>query len=116
MPWDRSRYPADWEAIVARVGERAGGRCECQGECGRCRPGVRCEARNKQPHPVTASLVVLTTAHLDHDPSSADESRLRHLCQRCHLTLDAPLHAQHARATRRRRREEGGQGRLPGVE
>lgn len=111
MPWDRSRYPADWEAIVARVRARSGDQCECQGECGR-RHGGRCAARQGEPTR-SGGPVVLTTAHLDHDPAGADEARLRHLCQRCHLTLDAGLHAQHARETRRRRREEAGQMRLP---
>lgn len=30
MPWDRRKYPPNWEAIVARVAERSGGRCECR--------------------------------------------------------------------------------------
>lgn len=113
MPWDRSKYPADWEVIVARIAARAGGRCECLGECGRCKPGVRCEARNKAPSPLTGRPVTLTTAHLDHDTTHNDEGNLRHFCNGCHLRLDASLHAQHARETRRRRREEGGQMRLP---
>ena len=34
-PENRRRYPKDWKAISARVRfERAGGRCECSGECG----------------------------------------------------------------------------------
>lgn len=113
MPVDWSRYPPDWKAIVARIRERSGGRCECSGECGRsdCQ-GQRCAAVNGQPHPISGSRVVLTTAHLDHDPSSSDETRLRHLCQRCHLHLDRGLHAQHARQTRERRQEEAGQMRL----
>jgi hypothetical protein len=41
---------------------------------------------------------------------------LRHMCQRCHLAYDAKLHATHARETRVRSREEGGQQRIPGVE
>ena len=63
---------------------------------------------------VTGSKVVLTTAHLDHDTTRNDLSNLRHLCQRCHLTLDAGHHAQNARRTRIRRREEAGQMRLDG--
>lgn len=113
MPWDRSRYPAEWEAIVARIAARAGGRCECCGECGRCKPGVRCEARNKAPHPATGSRVVLTTAHLDHDTTRNSDDNLKAMCQRCHLATDLRHHLQNARATRRRRREEGGQMRLP---
>lgn len=32
--------------------------------------------------------IVLTIAHLDHDPRCDDPERLRALCQRCHLTYD----------------------------
>lgn len=112
MPWDRRRYPADWKAIVARVAERSRGQCECQGECGR--HTAPCAAVHGEPHPLTGSRVVLTTAHLDHDTTNNDMSNLRHFCQRCHLAYDAWLHAAHARQTRVRRREEGGQQRLPG--
>ena len=51
--------------------------------------------------PVTGSSVVLTTAHLDHDPANVDRSNLRAMCQRCHLTYDANHHAKNAAATRR---------------
>jgi len=115
MPVDWTKYPADWRAIVARVRERSGDRCECRGECG----GLECQrapclAANKAPHPVTGSRVVLTTAHLDHDTEHNDLENLRHLCQRCHLTLDARQHAQNARKTRIAKREAAGQTRLPG--
>ena len=34
-PENRDRYPSDWPAISLRIKERAGWRCECEGECGR---------------------------------------------------------------------------------
>jgi len=42
---DRGRYPADWPqiSVAIRFG-RAGGQCECAGECGTGHAG-RCEAR-----------------------------------------------------------------------
>ena len=43
--------------------------------------------------------VVLTIAHLDHDPRGSDLDRLRALCQRCHLTYD---NQPEQRAMRRR--------------
>ncbi len=55
--------------------------------------------------------VVLTVAHLDHDPETNehDPERLAHLCQRCHLLYDGPHH----RATARLRRDRAtGQLRL----
>mgnify|MGYP000219769528 CR=1 FL=1 len=114
MPVDWSKYPKDWRAIVDQIRERSGDRCECRGECGapECKKAP-CLAAHKAPHPVTSSRVILTTAHLDHDTRNNDPENLRHLCQRCHLTLDAAQHAQNARRTRIARREAAGQTRLP---
>lgn len=112
MPVDWSKYPDNWRDLVAQVRARSGDRCECRGECGTSSCGARCAAVNYQPHPETGSRVVLTTAHLDHDTTHNDLSNLRHLCQRCHLRMDAALHARNAMATRRRRLEEAGQGSL----
>ena len=47
-----------------------------------------------------ATVIVLTVAHLDHNVSNNDDSNLVALCQRCHLTYDAKLHAINARKTR----------------
>lgn len=96
------RYPANWRQIVAEIRERSGNRCEGA-------PGIYpdCRAENGQPHPVTGSRVVLTTAHLDHQPENVDPENLRHLCQRCHLTYDAAHHAENAAATRRARKAVG---------
>jgi 5-methylcytosine-specific restriction endonuclease McrA len=96
MPLQRSRYPPNWEAISRRIRlERAQGRCE------------QCGAENGQPHPITGSRVVLTVAHLDHNPESADEARMRALCQRCHLAYDRPRHILAARATHWRKKHAG---------
>lgn len=97
---DRRRYPRDWPEISRAIRfDRAGGQCECTGECGAGHEG-RCEARHGQPHPVTGSLVVLTTAHLDHTPENCDPGNLRAFCQRCHLRYDADLHRANAAWTR----------------
>jgi hypothetical protein len=99
-PENRARYPADWRQISARIRfVRAGGRCECEGECGKGHVG-RCAAANGQPHPVTRSRVVLTVAHLDHTPEHCDDANLRAMCQRCHLSYDAGHHAQTSARTR----------------
>lgn len=95
-PENLARYPANWRAVVAEVRQRSGDRCEGS-------PGFYpdCRAKNGEPHPVTGSIVVLTTAHLDHTPENCALENLRHLCQRCHLTYDARHHAQTAYMTRR---------------
>lgn len=92
-PENRDRYPDDWDEISMSVrSERAGWLCECRGECGRHKGW--CGAQQGAPHPVTRSKVVLTVAHLDHDPENCDLANLRAMCQRCHLSYDAEHHAQ----------------------
>lgn len=104
-PENRARYPADWRDISDRIRfERAGGRCECDGRCGHdhcaenALEGVsdvgRCAARHSHAHPITDSTVVLTVAHLDHDPENCPDDNLMAMCQRCHLAYDAEHHAQ----------------------
>ncbi|SAK53168.1 hypothetical protein AWB78_01299 [Caballeronia calidae] len=100
-PENRTRYPANWKAIVAAVRERSGNCCEGSPKWPDCR------AENGQPHPETGSKVVLTTAHLDHVPENCDLSNLRCWCQRCHLGYDAEHHARTARETRRARKAIG---------
>jgi len=103
-PENRARYPKDWKAISHRIRfERAEGQCECVGECGILHPGGRCDARHGEPHPVTSSKVVLTTAHRDHIPENCGDDNLFGACQRCHLRYDAAHHAMNARATRHRK-------------
>ena len=99
MPMNRSLYPDNWEEISNRIRfERAGGVCEW------------CGVEHGEFHPdYPDKLVVLTTAHLDHDPKNCDESNLVALCQWCHLRYDAPEHRKHAAETRRRKLIEAGQ-------
>jgi 5-methylcytosine-specific restriction endonuclease McrA len=98
---DTSIYPREWRQIRRRILERAGNRCEGSPRYPDCR------AWDHQEHPVTGSLVVLTVAHLDHDPGHNDDKNLRAMCQRCHLTYDARFHALNARKTRRLRKAMG---------
>lgn len=95
---ERAKYPRDWKAISARVRERAGNRCEGSPAYPECR------AANREPHPVTGSIVVLTVGHLDHEPANCDDDNLRAWCQRCHLTYDAKHHAANAAITRSRKK------------
>jgi hypothetical protein len=112
---DRGRYPADWRQISAMIRfGRAAGWCECAGECGIGHAG-RCEARHGQAHPVTGSMVILTTAHLDRVPEHSDEANLRAMCQRCHLAYDGAQHAASSARTRQARAAVGMEP-LPGME
>ena len=80
-PSMKERYPKNWPAISKRIRfERAGNRCEW------------CDAENYKLHPQTGSRVVLTVAHLDHDPGNNDESNRRH-CARPAITATTRLSA-----------------------
>lgn len=109
MPIDYSKYPANWKTeIRPRILEREGGRCKwCHARNGAELPRPCCKeplftdaddrcwtCRKRRPR------VVLTIAHLDHDTTNNADENLAALCQRCHLTYDAKLHAANARRTR----------------
>lgn len=110
-------YGPDWKEFSHRIRfVRAGGRCECMGECDSesCnleRQGGRCRRRHGDPiwGVPTDAVTILTTAHLCHDPSCRDEMHVRAMCQRCHLSYDRHLHARNAAWTRD---AKAGQGRL----
>lgn len=93
---EKHKYPPrrEWLRIRQAILARAGNRCEGTSQFPECR------AVNRAAHPDTGSMVVLTIAHMDHDPTNNDPMNLRALCQRCHLTYDAKLHAKNARETR----------------
>jgi hypothetical protein len=96
---NKKLYPSCWPEIRINVGERSTNRCEGSPKYPNCR------AKNGERHPITGSVVVLTVAHLDHNPTNNDgfeirmkilplkNSNLRHWCQRCHNTYDAPFRA-----------------------
>lgn len=100
-PENRARYPGNWRHIVERIRERAAYCCESV-------PGVpACGAVHGQPHPLTGATVVLTIAHLDHQPENCAEENLRALCQRCHNRYDQRHRQRHAAQTRRAQKRNG---------
>lgn len=132
---DRSRYPADWEAISQAIRTRAGNCCEW---CGAPNGAVGFrgvhgyfhivftpEGKQVNTEPVAVSRltrIVLTVAHLGaplpgdppwrgnpHDKADCRLVNLAALCQRCHLGYDRDDHARHAAATRRRKIRQAGQ-------
>lgn len=103
-PENRKLYAPDWKQISLRIRERGGNRCEGSPKYPDCR------AENGQPHPVTGSRVVLTTAHLDHDPRNNLPGNLKSLCQKCHNSHDA---AHRAAGVKERRWKARGQTGLP---
>jgi hypothetical protein len=77
-------YPPTWRQTARQCKEQAGWRCE---QCGVAHGTLRYSKAGK------LYIVYLAAAHLDHDPSNPT-ARLRALCQRCHMQLDATQHAQ----------------------
>lgn len=114
MPIDYSIYPKNWKEISKRVRERADQKCEwCEAPNGAYihrkaeNPGIWALEETVAADGVTwlpAIRIVLTVAHLDHNPESDDETRMAALCQRCHLTYDAKHHARNAAETRARKK------------
>jgi hypothetical protein len=86
---NKKLYPRYWKEISYYIRFiRANGFCEL------------CGAEHGRPHPITKSKVVLTTMHLDHDPTNCDPENLKAGCQKCHLSYDAKHHAKNAKETR----------------
>lgn len=114
MPVNYNRYPSDWFTRLHRiVWERAKGKCEV---CGlhhltivmsqkipmwRGKKKVyRAEWHEYYPDVLPAGAkmvtVILTKAHLDHDAENkhVHPSRLKLMCQLCHLRYDAHMKAE----------------------
>ena len=98
-PEMKARYPKDWKLRSRFIRHyRAKNMCEW------------CGAENGQPHPITGSKVVLTTAHVyDHRPENASFLNLAALCQKCHNGHDAEMRRKNRRE---RLRRESGQAEL----
>lgn len=112
MTFRLSDYPKNWPELSHKIRYiRAGGRCECNGECGKDHHG-RCPEVDSQPALTFRGKVMLTVAHLDHNTHSDDENNLRAMCQACHLRYDVAHHQAQARRNRRRALLEAGQQEL----
>ncbi len=104
-PENKARYPKDWKAISKAIKERAGWRCECEGECGLHRHSVgprRCVERHGEPAKWALGKIILTVAHLNHTPEDCQPENLKAMCQRCHLRYDHDHHQKNAYETRRK--------------
>jgi 5-methylcytosine-specific restriction endonuclease McrA len=129
-PENRQRYPENWKEIRAAILRRAGNRCE---ECGLHNHSIGTRHKDgtfRNPYPgqwdiyhdnlrshhskqqaLTAAgliMIVLTIAHLDHQPENVDPANLKSLCQKCHNRYDATNRRKGIRE-----RQHEGQLRLP---
>jgi hypothetical protein len=114
-PENLGKYPKNWKTeIRPAILARAGNRCEwpgcdvLDGSWGiRFADGTFDSPRlPDECHDYPGSRfvhIVLTVAHLDHDPNNCDPENLRAWCQYHHLNYDARHHAESARQTRERR-------------
>ena len=132
-PENRARYPKDWPALSRSAKERAGWKCQHAGCAARQysvgiwhRPqGGAHQWAEQYEAPLTyteartlaaeawwevqhlggdkLTIIVLTVAHLNHQPEDCRPDNLAAMCQRHHLAYDATHHAETAAATRRAR-------------
>lgn len=128
-PENKKLYPKNWKAIRAEILERARGHpgSSMRPACEMCHVidgWVYHRHKNGAPFfpdlcpsidtPLSKGYrrvkIVLTIAHLNHNPRDNRRSNLKALCQQCHLRHDAKHHAKTARETRERKSKEAGQG------
>jgi hypothetical protein len=109
---NKKLYPKNWKEIRQRILERAGNKCEFCGvenhavgyrnEDGEFVKSVGMQQEADELDGEKLFKIVLTVAHLDHDPTNCDPSNLRALCQKCHNNYDK----EHRKQTRRKTLEE----------
>lgn len=103
-PENKKLYPKNWKQIRKDILQRANNKCEFCGvdnysEGYRDKDGNFIKSEGMQQEADTLDgekiiRIVLTIAHLDHDPQNNDYNNLRALCQRCHLRHDIEQHRQ----------------------
>lgn len=122
MPLRRELYPPNWAAISKSIREREGQKCKWCGvpnhERGaRDRYGVWHNVSDIDSMKSDTGFalfgdypkiikIILTVAHIDHDPSNNADENLAALCQRCHLNHDREHHMENARETWAKKREQ----------
>lgn len=130
-PENKARYPKDWPAQSVAAKERARWKCQHLGCSARQysigiwhrpdggphqwaeqyeAPATYAEARTvaaeawREVQHVGGNkltIIVLTVAHLNHEPEDCRPENLAAMCQRHHLAYDAEHHKQTAYATRK---------------
>jgi hypothetical protein len=118
-PENKLLYPANWKEISKSIRERAGDRCEFCGVSNyavgyrnsanefieiECSFAGDMEALDAISEGYKIIKIILTVAHLDHNPSNCDPANLRCLCQKCHNTYDRKHRNINAQATNRKKK------------
>lgn len=107
---NKKLYPKNWKKIRQKILERANNKCEF---CGlqnhtwgyRDKKGefVISEGMQQEADELDGEhlfQIVLTIAHLDHNPENNNPENLKALCQKCHLNYDKEHHAETRRKTK----------------
>lgn len=89
---NKKLYPRNWKEIRESILKRANNCCEF---CGVENYSI-VQRKDKKVK------IVLTIAHLDHNPQNNESSNLRALCQKCHNNYDI----EHRKETRRKTKEK----------
>lgn len=102
MPFEKSRYPDNWDEISLSIRNQANWICQACGYA--CRrpdePWTQfCERMgwNAFDPNHKRGQYVLTVAHLDQNPQNCDRANLKALCSICHLRYDARFRATQKR-------------------
>ena len=112
---NKKLYPKNWKEIRAQILKRANNKCEF---CGvpnyavgyRTDLGGFVKADNDievyKSQGKKRIKIILTIAHLDHNPANCNPNNLRALCQKCHNNYDK----EHRKETRKKTLEEKKRG------
>jgi 5-methylcytosine-specific restriction endonuclease McrA len=125
-PENKARYPKDWKQISARIKEREGHKCKFCGlpnykiimRIGDCVISISdaelveafdiAQRTQVQYRKVLQDMgyvrIVLTVAHLDHQPENNADENLAALCQRCHNRYDMPHRIANRKITNERKK------------
>jgi len=119
-PENKKLYPKNWKEIRRQILKRADNKCEfCglenhitgyrtkEGNFIQCE-GMECETANLDEEHLFK--IVLTIAHLDHNPTNNNPDNLRALCQKCHNNYDK----EHRKETRKHTKENPNQLKISG--
>lgn len=109
---NKKLYPKNWKEIRQRILERAGNKCEFCGvknysvgyrnQNGEFIESVGMQQEADELDGEKLFKIILTIAHLDHNPTNNNPSNLRALCQKCHNNYDK----EHRKETRKKTLEE----------